>query len=315
MQSKKRGTREAFPCEGTPRTSSFCTRTHSNCECTCFLFWPVFSGLQMGPGRRSRTTSESSTHSGGRERSNSAVKQASPPPPSIPEQPRKEEAKKVKKDSPKKVHTHTLAWRCSVGAPAVFTSGQRNIPSFTQGGGGGGGGWLKSWLWKGKNEAHLPDDKNKSVSSCWLYSYGFCLCTYVLKMVNIDKSAMFFIARLCGMSRSRNGSTWTSLKRRSVAWNVLFRLFLFKWSSWKIYRWTSSDVKLLFMICQSKPPPPPPSCFPAMPHMPGPGGHAGPPSGGPPGVNVYSRKAGEMTVWLLASQTKKVIKETRHITV
>uniref|UniRef100_A0A671XH12 Protein transport protein sec16 n=1 Tax=Sparus aurata TaxID=8175 RepID=A0A671XH12_SPAAU len=97
------------------------------------LMPPVFSGLQMGPGRRSRTTSESSTHSGGRERSNSAVKQASPPPPSIPEQPRKEEAKKVKKDSPKK------------------------------GGGGGGGGWLKSWLWKGKNEAHLPDDKNKSI--------------------------------------------------------------------------------------------------------------------------------------------------------
>lgn len=29
---------------------------------------------------------------------------------------------------------------------------------------GGGGGWLKNWFWKGKNEAHLPDDKNKSVS-------------------------------------------------------------------------------------------------------------------------------------------------------
>lgn len=92
------------------------------------------SSMQMGPGRRSRTTSESSTHSGGRERSNSAVKQASPPPPSIPEQPRIEEAKKVKKDSPKK-----------------------------GGGGGGGGGWL-NWLYrKGKNEAHLPDDKNKSI--------------------------------------------------------------------------------------------------------------------------------------------------------
>uniref|UniRef100_A0A674E1I3 Protein transport protein sec16 n=1 Tax=Salmo trutta TaxID=8032 RepID=A0A674E1I3_SALTR len=54
------------------------------------------------PGRRSRTMSESSTHSGGRERSNSAAKQSSPPPPSIPEQ--------AKKDSPKKVmqtHTHT----------------------------------------------------------------------------------------------------------------------------------------------------------------------------------------------------------------
>ncbi|KAK6315706.1 hypothetical protein J4Q44_G00132300 [Coregonus suidteri] len=79
------------------------------------------------PGRRSRTMSESSTHSGGRERSNSAAKQSSPPPPSIPEQP--------KKDSPKK----------------------------GGGGGGGGGSWL-NWLYrKGKNEAHLPDDKNKSI--------------------------------------------------------------------------------------------------------------------------------------------------------
>ncbi|XP_071207684.1 protein transport protein Sec16A isoform X4 [Salvelinus alpinus] len=84
------------------------------------------SSMQMQPpGRRSRTMSESSTHSGGRERSNSAAKQSSPPPPSIPEQ--------AKKDSPKK------------------------------GGGGGGGGWL-NWLYrKGKNEAHLPDDKNKSI--------------------------------------------------------------------------------------------------------------------------------------------------------
>ncbi|XP_074474818.1 protein transport protein Sec16A isoform X4 [Sebastes fasciatus] len=92
------------------------------------------SSMHMAPGRRSRTTSESSTHSIGRERSNSTAMQASPPPPSIPEQPRKEEAKKVKKDSPKK-----------------------------GGGGGGGGGWL-NWLYrKGKNEAHLPDDKNKSI--------------------------------------------------------------------------------------------------------------------------------------------------------
>ncbi|XP_047425251.1 protein transport protein Sec16A isoform X2 [Mugil cephalus] len=93
---------------------------------------PSQSSMHMGSGRRSRTTSESSTHSAGRERSNSAVKQVSPPPPSIPEQPHTEAAKKVKKDSPKKS-------------------------------GGGGAGWL-SWLYrKGKNEAHLPDDKNKSI--------------------------------------------------------------------------------------------------------------------------------------------------------
>ncbi|KAM8827937.1 protein transport protein Sec16A isoform 1-T2 [Spinachia spinachia] len=97
------------------------------------------SSMHLASGRRSRTTSESSTHSGGRERSNSAVKQASPPPPSIPEQPRTEESKRVKKDSPKK-------------------GGGRG-----GGGGGGGGGWL-NWLYrKGKNEAHLPDDKNKSI--------------------------------------------------------------------------------------------------------------------------------------------------------
>ncbi|XP_034753083.1 protein transport protein Sec16A isoform X2 [Etheostoma cragini] len=92
------------------------------------------SSMNMASGRRSRTTSESSTHSGGRERSNSAVKQASPPPPSIPEQPCIEENKKVKKDSPKK----------------------------GGGGGGGVGGWITR-IWKGKNEAHLPDDKNKSI--------------------------------------------------------------------------------------------------------------------------------------------------------
>lgn len=40
--------------------------------------------------------------------------QASPPPPSIPEQPIKEEAKKVKKDSPKKVQFYILALRFSV---------------------------------------------------------------------------------------------------------------------------------------------------------------------------------------------------------
>ncbi|KAJ8377624.1 hypothetical protein AAFF_G00255330 [Aldrovandia affinis] len=89
------------------------------------------SSSHMAPGRRSRTTSESSSHSMGRERSNSAAKQTSPPPPPIPEQPpHREEPKKPKKDSPKK---------------------------------GAGGGWL-NWLYrKGKSEAHLPDDKNKSI--------------------------------------------------------------------------------------------------------------------------------------------------------
>ncbi|KAM6903109.1 protein transport protein Sec16A isoform 1-T1 [Xenentodon cancila] len=86
------------------------------------------SSMHMASGRSSRRASESSTHSSGRERSNSAVKQSSPPPPSIPEQPRKDEAKKAKKDSPKKSR-----------------------------------GLLGWFFGKGKNEAHLPDDKNPSI--------------------------------------------------------------------------------------------------------------------------------------------------------
>uniref|UniRef100_A0A671PFT0 Protein transport protein sec16 n=1 Tax=Sinocyclocheilus anshuiensis TaxID=1608454 RepID=A0A671PFT0_9TELE len=75
------------------------------------------SDLQTS-GRRSRTTSESSNHSG-RERSSSLANQGSPPPPPIPEAPPQDEPKN--------------------------------------------GGWL-TWLYpKRKGEAHLPDDKNKSI--------------------------------------------------------------------------------------------------------------------------------------------------------
>ncbi|KAL4617398.1 protein transport protein Sec16A isoform X1 [Arapaima gigas] len=88
------------------------------------------SSVNAGPGLRSRTTSESSNYSAGRERSNSAAKSSLPPPQTIPEQPiHQEEPKKPKKDSPKK----------------------------------SGGGWLGWFYRKGKNEAHLPDDKNKSI--------------------------------------------------------------------------------------------------------------------------------------------------------
>ncbi|XP_046723502.1 protein transport protein Sec16A isoform X2 [Silurus meridionalis] len=87
------------------------------------------SSVHRMPGRRSRTTSESSTHSTGRERSNSLANQSSPPPP-IPEAPVQEAPKKNKKDSPKK----------------------------------GGGGGIFGWIYRrGKNEVHLPDDKNKSI--------------------------------------------------------------------------------------------------------------------------------------------------------
>ncbi|XP_056207059.1 protein transport protein Sec16A isoform X7 [Falco biarmicus] len=85
------------------------------------------SSAHMGYGRRSRTTSESSAHSVGRERSSSAAKQPSPPP-SVPVG--KENKKEIKKEpAPRKT----------------------------------GGTWFRWLMGKGKNEAHLPDDKNKSI--------------------------------------------------------------------------------------------------------------------------------------------------------
>ncbi|XP_076211744.1 protein transport protein Sec16A isoform X5 [Aptenodytes patagonicus] len=85
------------------------------------------SSAHMGYGRRSRTTSESSAHSVGRERSNSAAKQPSPSP-SVPVG--KETKKEIKKE------------------PAPRKSGAN---------------WFRWLMGKGKNEAHLPDDKNKSI--------------------------------------------------------------------------------------------------------------------------------------------------------
>ncbi|XP_038012069.1 protein transport protein Sec16A isoform X3 [Motacilla alba alba] len=81
----------------------------------------------MGYGRRSRTTSESSAHSVGRERSNSAAKQPSPPPSAPAGKDTKKETKK--EAAPRK----------------------------------SGGTWFRWLMGKGKNEAHLPDDKNKSI--------------------------------------------------------------------------------------------------------------------------------------------------------
>ncbi|XP_039619795.1 protein transport protein Sec16A isoform X5 [Polypterus senegalus] len=83
------------------------------------------SSMHMGYGRRSRTTSESSNHSVGRDRSNSASKQPSPPPPSNREKP-------------------------------AHRTEEHNQGSSK----GGWFGWLKR---RRNNEAHLPDDKNKSI--------------------------------------------------------------------------------------------------------------------------------------------------------
>ncbi|KAK2535240.1 Sec16a isoform A [Columba livia] len=85
------------------------------------------SSAHMGYGRRSRTTSESSAHSVGRERSSSVANQPSPPPSA----PAGKETKKETKKEP--------------------------APRKT------GGNWLRWLMGKGKNEAHLPDDKNKSI--------------------------------------------------------------------------------------------------------------------------------------------------------
>lgn len=160
-------------------------------------FIHVFSVIQSS-GRRSRTASESSTHSGGRERSNSAVKQASPPPPSIPEQPNKEEAKKVKKDSPKKVHFHILALRFSTCTVVICVECLLSSPTQR------GVSWLGWFTGKGKNEAHLPDDKNKSVSySC---SLSINVIQLLVHVANSYKRTLIFV-RSCGTNRSRDGLT------------------------------------------------------------------------------------------------------------
>ncbi|XP_044309091.1 protein transport protein Sec16A isoform X3 [Varanus komodoensis] len=91
-------------------------------------FYGRMASMAQGFGQRSRTTSESSVHSVGRERRNSAAQQPSPPPPSIPE------GKETKQETRKE--------------PAPQKSGTR---------------WLSWLMGKGRNEAHLPDDKNKSI--------------------------------------------------------------------------------------------------------------------------------------------------------
>ncbi|XP_043576570.1 protein transport protein Sec16A isoform X1 [Chiloscyllium plagiosum] len=88
------------------------------------------SSLHMPYGRRSRTTSESSVHSMGRERHPSAANQSTLPPPS-----------------------ETIANT----APETKKEPRRKEPETKK------GGWL-SWLRPSKKtEAHLPDDKNKSI--------------------------------------------------------------------------------------------------------------------------------------------------------
>lgn len=46
------------------------------------------------------------------------------------------------------------------------------------------GGWIKNWLWKGKNEAHLPADDKPSVSSTFFLlafsAFGSQVCVCAL---------------------------------------------------------------------------------------------------------------------------------------
>ncbi|XP_078281993.1 protein transport protein Sec16A isoform X4 [Rhinoraja longicauda] len=87
---------------------------------------------KMPYGRRSRTTSESSNHSMGRERRRSAANQPTLPP------------------QPEAVASNTQEGK---------KEPKREQPESKK----GKGGWL-SWLRSSKkNEAHLPDDKNKSI--------------------------------------------------------------------------------------------------------------------------------------------------------
>ncbi|XP_062929801.1 protein transport protein Sec16A isoform X2 [Mobula hypostoma] len=90
------------------------------------------SSLHMPYGRRSRTTSESSNHSLGRERNRSASNQPTlPPQPEVVANTALDGKKEPKREQPESKKAK--------------------------------GGWL-SWLRSGrKNEAHLPDDKNKSI--------------------------------------------------------------------------------------------------------------------------------------------------------
>ncbi|XP_072908416.1 protein transport protein Sec16A isoform X7 [Hemitrygon akajei] len=90
------------------------------------------SSLHMPYGRRSRTTSESSNHSMGRERNRSASNQPMlPPQPEVVANTAPEGQKEPKREQPENKKAKS--------------------------------GWL-SWLRSGrKNEAHLPDDKNKSI--------------------------------------------------------------------------------------------------------------------------------------------------------
>ncbi|XP_048414696.2 protein transport protein Sec16A isoform X2 [Stegostoma tigrinum] len=88
--------------------------------------------VKMPYGRRSRTTSESSAHSMGRERHPSAANQSTLPPPS-----------------------ETIA----NAVPETKKEPKRKEPETKK----AKGGWL-SWLRPSrKTEAHLPDDKNKSI--------------------------------------------------------------------------------------------------------------------------------------------------------
>ncbi|KAJ6653310.1 hypothetical protein lerEdw1_009339 [Lerista edwardsae] len=163
------------------------------------------SSAHMGYGRRSRTTSESSVHSAGRERQASGAPQPSPPPPPIPEgkEARKGAQKEPaprKVGRPRcvsRLHLPPGPGGPGAAVPLGFPASrfrEADRPKWHRGGAGvaepgaglgragrsvrgtkvgrrlrlcpqSGASWFDWLRRRGRNEAHLPDDKNKSVSA------------------------------------------------------------------------------------------------------------------------------------------------------
>lgn len=85
-------------------------------------------------------------------------------------------------------HEQALDKRERDTSPLVFSA---IFPFFyTQS--GGGVGWLKWFYGKGKNEAHLPDDKNKSVS----YSYYMCMSHFSIPLYSVSHFSHFLCSSI-----------------------------------------------------------------------------------------------------------------------
>lgn len=102
----------------------------------------------------------------------------------------------MKKESPKKVHVHASPNSMSLftGAPAFVSPSL--IISFSRCQSGGGGSWLKWFYGKGKKEAHLPDDNNKSVGFFFL-SFSVFENMFLIKPI-LMRMFWFFLSDCLG---------------------------------------------------------------------------------------------------------------------